>query len=33
MDIEFDHKGDPIGGIITNCESISILRLNALSAR
>ena len=21
MDIEFDFKGDPIGGVITNCES------------
>ena len=20
MDIEFDHKGDPVGGIITNCK-------------
>ena len=20
MDIEFDFKGDPIGGVITNCE-------------
>lgn len=21
MDIEFDFKGDPVGGVITNCES------------
>lgn len=21
MDIEFDFKGDPIGGVITNCKS------------
>ena len=21
MDIEFDYKGDPIGGVITNCKS------------
>lgn len=20
MDIEFDYKGDPVGGVITNCE-------------
>lgn len=20
MDIEFDFKGDPVGGVITNCE-------------
>ena len=20
MDIEFDYKGDPIGGVITNCK-------------
>lgn len=23
MDIEFDFKGDPIGGVITNCKWIS----------
>ena len=22
MDIEFDYKGDPVGGIISNCELI-----------
>ena len=22
MDIEFDFKGDPIGGVITNCKYI-----------
>jgi len=25
MDIEFDFKGDPIGGVITNCECCNIL--------
>ena len=25
MDIEFDFKGDPIGGVITNCKYISSL--------
>jgi len=25
MDIEFDFKGDPVGGVITNCKSTSEL--------
>lgn len=24
MDIEFDFKGDPIGGVITNCKHLSL---------
>ena len=24
MDIEFDYKGDPIGGVITNCKYSNI---------
>lgn len=25
MDIEFDFKGDPLGGVITNCEYFLLL--------
>ena len=30
MDIEFDFKGDPVGGVITNCEffRLKVLRIN-----
>ena len=24
MDIEFDFKGDPVGGIISNCEYLQV---------
>ena len=27
MDIEFDFKGDPIGGVITNCKLVSCIHL------
>ena len=32
MDIEFDFKGDPIGGAITNCKSFSNSVENRLSS-
>ena len=25
MDIEFDFKGDPVGGVITKCKMITLL--------
>ena len=28
MDIEFDFKGDPIGGVITNCKIYHLLHLS-----
>ena len=33
MDIEFDFKGDPIGGAITNCKSFTNYVQNRLSSK
>ena len=31
MDIEFDYQGDPLGGVITNCELEILLNRNLLN--
>lgn len=31
MDIEFDYKGDPLGGVITNCKYIITLNKEAIN--
>lgn len=30
MDIEFDFKGDPLGGVISNCKYFTWLFINRL---